>query len=82
MWRDFLGDKARIIGIDLNPEAVKWQKFGFEIYIGDQSDFQFWNEFYESVGNVDVILDDGGHKNHQQMTTILASTAHINNGGG
>ena len=34
MWRDFFGNKARIIGVDLNPEAKKWEKEGFEIFIG------------------------------------------------
>ena len=42
MWRDYFGEKARIIGVDLNQNAKKWQKYGFEIYIGDQSDQDFW----------------------------------------
>jgi len=29
MWRKYLGEKARIIGIDLNPEATKWRDHGF-----------------------------------------------------
>lgn len=81
MWRDFFGDKARIIGIDQNPDASKWTKNGFEIYIGDQSRPEFWSDFYEKVGKIDVILDDGGHKNYQQMTTVLSSLPHINKGG-
>ena len=35
---EIFGPKARIIGIDLNPSAKKWTKYGFEIFIGDQSD--------------------------------------------
>ena len=31
MWRDYFGPQARIIGVDLNPEAKKWEKDGFEI---------------------------------------------------
>ena len=31
MWKNFFGKKARIIGIDLNPEAKKFEKDGFEI---------------------------------------------------
>ena len=31
MWRRFFGNKARIIGIDLNNEAKKFEKYGFEI---------------------------------------------------
>ena len=42
MWRDFLGDNARIIGVDLNPAATKWREHGFEIFIGDQSNPDFW----------------------------------------
>ena len=38
MWKKFFGKKARIIGIELNPDAKKLEKFGFEIFIGDQSD--------------------------------------------
>ena len=81
MWRHFFGKKARIIGIDLNPSALQWVQSGFEIHIGDQSDKNFWENFYNKVGNVDVLLDDGGHMNDQQTVTVLASLPHINDGG-
>ncbi len=81
MWRDFFGPKARIIGIDLNPDAKKWESFGIEIFIGDQSDPNFWNAFYSQVGQIDILLDDGGHKNEQQVVTTLASIPFIKDGG-
>lgn len=81
MWREFFGPSARIIGVDLNPSALKWQEEGFEIVIGDQSNFDFWTSLFEKVGNVDVILDDGGHKNTQQMTTLLATSNFVKDGG-
>ena len=31
MWRDYFGPKARIIGVDFNPNAKKWEEHGFEI---------------------------------------------------
>ena len=37
--------KARIIGVDLNQNAKKWEKYGFDIFIGDQSDPEFWSNF-------------------------------------
>jgi hypothetical protein len=43
MWKDYLGENARIIGIDNNPEALRWEKYGFEIFIGDQGDPVFWD---------------------------------------
>jgi len=48
MWRKWLGNKARIIGIDLNPDALKWREFGFEVYIGDQGDPLFWQTILHS----------------------------------
>ena len=33
MWREFFGPKARIIGIDLNPDSKIWEEHGFEIYM-------------------------------------------------
>ena len=81
MWKKFFGKKARIIGIELNPDAKKLEKFGFEIFIGDQSDPFFWKKFYKKVGKIDVLLDDGGHKNIQQITSFMESYNNINQNG-
>ena len=81
MWREFFGPKARIIGIDLNPATKMWEQHGFEIYIGDQTSEQFWREFFAEVGSVDVVIDDGGHTNVQQITTVHCAIEHIHDGG-
>lgn len=72
MWREYFGPNARIIGIDFNPNAKKWEKDGFEIFIGDQADEKFWKKFIEEIGMVDIVLDDGGHRyDHQIITTEM-----------
>lgn len=81
MWRKFFGPKARIIGIDLNPDAREWEKHGFEIYIGDQSSDTFWAELFQKIGKVDVVIDDGGHTNRQQIVTSHYAIQNINDGG-
>lgn len=81
MWRNYFGPKARIIGIDLNPNAKKWEEHGFEIYIGNQSDIKFWEEFIKEVGLIDVVLDDGGHTYEQQIITTECLLTSINDGG-
>jgi hypothetical protein len=81
MWRDFFGEKARIIGIDLNPESMKWKEYGFEIYTGNQDDPDFWEAFFKEAGYADIILDDGGHTNRQQIITTANCIKNINNGG-
>ena len=81
MWRKFFGDNARIIGIDLNPNAKELEKYGFEIFIGNQSENSFWKNFYKEVGKIDILLDDGGHTYEQQINTVNKSVDFINNGG-
>ena len=81
MWKKYFGKKAKIIGIDLNPKAKKLKKNGFKIYIGNQSDKKFWKNFYKKEGKVDLILDDGGHKNLQQISTVHHSLPYIKDGG-
>ena len=81
MWRSFFGKKARIIGIELNPNAKSLEDEGFEIHIGDQSTKEFWNKFYKKIGKVDILLDDGGHRNLQQITSVVESIRYINDGG-
>lgn len=81
MWRDFFGEQARIIGIDLNPLAKKWEDDGFEIHIGSQSNPNFWQDFFRSVGPVDIVLDDGGHTFEQQIITVDACIPYIKDGG-
>jgi hypothetical protein len=81
MWRHYFGPGARIIGVDFNPLAKKWEKEGFEIHIGSQSDPDFWDSFFKSVGTVDLVLDDGGHTYEQQIITAHCCIPHVRNGG-
>jgi hypothetical protein len=81
MWREFFGPNARIIGVDLNPEVLVWKDYGFEIYIGSQSDKFFWDSFVKEVPEVDIVLDDGGHTFLQQITTVESLVDAIKPGG-
>lgn len=81
MWKNYFGKDARIIGVELNPEAKKLENEGFEIYIGNQSDENFWKTFFEKIGKVDIVLDDGGHTNFQQIVTCCSCIPYIKNDG-
>ena len=81
MWKEYFGEKARIIGIDMNPDAKKLEKEGYEIFIGSQSDEKFWDNFFNKVGKIDILLDDGGHQNKQQILTLSKSIENIKDGG-
>lgn len=81
MWREFLGPDARIIGVDVDPEAKRWESEGFEIFVGDQGDPEFWSAFFAKVGDLDVLLDDGGHTFEQQVVTTECVLPRIRDGG-
>ena len=72
---------AKIIGIDLNVECKKFEKDGFIIEIGDQSSQEFWKNFFYKHQNVDIIIDDGGHTNTQQISTAISCIPFIKDGG-
>jgi len=80
MWREFFGKSARIIGIDNNVSAKQFSN-DFEIFIGDQADPKFWENFYKSIGKIDILLDDGGHRNSHQIQTVVSALPQIRSGG-
>ena len=80
-WKDYFGENARIIGIDLNPTVSVLKNDGFEIFIGDQSDGEFWKHVFEKIGKADIVLDDGGHTYEQQINTVEACIPNIKDGG-
>ena len=81
IWKKYFHPDSRIIGIDYNPECKKFEKNGIEIFIGDQSSEKFWDDFYNKIGKVDILLDDGGHTNMQQTITTIKSIPNINDDG-
>ena len=80
IWKKFFKN-AKVIGIDLNPDCKKFEKYGFNIEIGDQSSHIFWKNFFRKYGKVDIILDDGGHTNQQQILTAINCIPNIRDGG-
>lgn len=80
VWKKYFKN-ARIIGIDLNNECKVFEEKKIEIIIGDQADPLFWEKFFKKVGKVDIIIDDGGHTNLQQITTLSKCIPNIKDGG-
>ena len=78
-WKEYLGERSEVIGVDLNPDIKKFEKKGFRTFVGDQADINFWDNFYDQVGRVDILIDDGGHSSHQQICTLISALKHIKN---
>ena len=68
IWREYLGLKAQVFGIDIDPRCKAREGERIEIFIGDQSDPDFLQSVGEAIGPVDIILDDGSH--HMKDLTV------------
>lgn len=70
MWRNYFGPQATIVGVDINAECSRFADPGIEIVIGDQSDRSFLASLGERYRDIGIVLDDGGHRMHQQIATF------------
>lgn len=77
LWKDYFGNKCKIIGIDLNPECRKYREEQIEIEIGMQESRFFWNYIKKKYPHIDIVLDDGGHTMKQQIFTFTELFPHI-----
>ena len=69
MWKDYFGDKAKIYGIDVNPNCKDLEEKNIKIFIGSQSDRKFLNEVKKQIPPIDILIDDGGHTMVQQIVS-------------
>lgn len=81
MWKNYFGEKARIIGVDIDPECLKYKEEGIEIFIGSQSDRNFLKNLKLKLPKIDLLIDDGGHTMEQQITTFEELYGHIKDDG-
>ena len=81
MWKDYFGPKAKIYGIDVNPQCKALEEENIKIFIGSQSDRNFLREIKKSIPQVDILLDDGGHTMRQQIVTFEELFGHIKENG-
>jgi len=61
MWKRYLGPRARIVGIDIQPDCQAYEEDQIAVRIGSQSDTDFLGTVLAEFGTPDVVLDDGSH---------------------
>ena len=81
MWRDYFGEGAQVIGVDIEGACRAYEATGIEIVIGDQGSPEFWAAFTRDHRPLDIVIDDGGHEPGQQIATLEALLPHLREGG-
>ena len=77
MWKEYFGPKAKIHGMDINPDCKQAEEENIEILIGSQSDRNFLRKVKQQIPQVDILIDDGGHTMLQQQITFEELFDHI-----
>ncbi|HTH55599.1 MAG TPA: class I SAM-dependent methyltransferase [Cyclobacteriaceae bacterium] len=70
MWKNYFGSKAKIFGIDINPNCKNLEEENIKIFIGSQADREFLREVKNKIPPIDILIDDGGHRMDEQIVTF------------
>jgi hypothetical protein len=81
MWHDYFGPKCHVYGVDIEPECLSYAGDRTTIFIGDQSDRDFWRNVRRDVPQLDIVVDDGGHQPDQQAVSVEELLPHVQPGG-
>ena len=69
LWRKFLGDRAVVYGVDIDPGCARFDGETASVRIGSQDDPVFLRRVVAEMGGVDIVLDDGSHvASHQRAS--------------
>jgi len=81
MWKNYFGPKARIYGVDINPKCKSLEEEQISIFIGSQEERSFLRSLKSQIPKLDILIDDGGHRMKQQITTFEELYRHIDDVG-
>jgi cephalosporin hydroxylase len=82
MWRNYF-PHSKVVGLDIDPYCKRWEDKNnhIKVYLGDQCDLKFLQEVVDKEGPFDLIIDDGGHENHQIITSFEFLFDYLKDGG-
>lgn len=82
MWHAVFGAQCHVYGFDIMEAAMKYQDAKTTITVMDQGDAAAWAGFFQkTTPTLNVLVDDGGHKPHQMLTTTKSVWPHLVPGG-
>jgi cephalosporin hydroxylase len=81
MWQNFFAPGSALTFLDIDPACKALEMPGIDIRIGDQTDVAFLSATAQARGPFDMIVDEGGHKMDQQITSFSVLWPHLKDGG-
>lgn len=81
LWRRFLGDLAKIGGIDIAESCRDRVDLPNQVFIGSQADEKFLKDVVRQFGRPTIVLDDGSHIASHQRTSFETLFPFLEHGG-
>jgi len=81
MWRSYLGRRATIVGVDIEPRVASLAEPGIDVHVGSQSDPEFLAQLIDRYGGFDIIIDDGSHWYRDQSVSLDVLWPALSEGG-
>jgi cephalosporin hydroxylase len=81
LWKNYLGDQATLVGLDIDEAAVHAANGRYPVVLGDQEDPGVLLALEQEYGPFDIVIDDGGHTMKQQIVSIETLFPLLNDGG-
>lgn len=80
-WDDFF-PKGKIYSVENSPDMIKEsKKFNHTVFEGDCEDIVFLEKVMKEIKELDIIIDDAGHKSKQQIESFKYLFPLLNKGG-
>ena len=76
IWEKYF-PRAKIFAIDIDEKCKQYESDRTKIFIGDQADKFFLRNVKAQVPQIDIIIDDGGHRAEQQINTFEEMYYHL-----
>ena len=77
MWHEYFGPGTRIVGMDIDSRCSQFANEATSIVIGDQGDPACLADVRRRFPHIDIIIDDGGHRMEQQITSFGELYPHL-----
>lgn len=81
LWKKYLGEKVTVFGVDIDPSCKNLETQDLQVRIGSQGNPVFLQEVIAEMGGVDIVIDDGSHFGHDQITSFGAIFPLLSEGG-
>jgi hypothetical protein len=76
IWEKYF-PRAKIFAIDIDEKCKQYESDRTKIFIGDQADKFFLRNVKAQLPQIDIIIDDGGHRAEQQINTFEEMYYHL-----